>query len=765
MERSLADTHSEKQKKLSRRLKSAVMFFAGRGLLLATLSAFLFLGLLEPLNLRLMDLRFSLLKRNPSDTLVIVAIDPKSLAQEDRWPWPRDRYAKAIVNLQDAGASLIAFDVDFSSLSYGSGDGALISALSRRPGDVILPAFAQQIGHGERSGEIVQTPPHRAFLRDVVVASANLATEKNGLVRKGWRGFRDGEAIRGSIAAVLAEAPGAQHESFYIDYGIDGSKITRLSFSDVLKGDFPADVVSGKKILIGATALELGDEFAAPNLGITPGVVFHALSYESLRQQRDLMRFQQYVPLALSFALALWLCHGGKYRKLKKGAVIHGVLFVVLLGGPIVLQAATAISFDSGALIAAQILSVIYVAIVKMHHYARLVLKQRGVTARYQALTGLVVRDNSDGVIVANAQGVIELCNERARSLLDASGEMRRGANILDFADDFPLYPVDDEAMLKDPTDIVEDPPVHVEYIPKSGEGRVLELVASRSVRKSQIGGWRNEAGRQQVFVYTLRDISARKRMEEAEKSALQSAIDANNLKSELISNMNHELRTPLNGVIGFADILRKESFGPIGLPEYKEYSENIYESGRRLLGLVNDMMNIAKLDANSYELCKEWMSLEEVIEDSLCAFESYKSFNKNMVDVRVQESMPPVNVDPGVIKEILSHLLSNAVKYAGGEAHIVIQAVCRGGEVILEIEDNGCGVKREYLPRLTEAFYQGESALNRNHEGAGLGLYLVSKFVSLHGGMIEFESDEGVGFLARATFSKLAAETDSVAA
>ncbi len=181
-------------------------------------------GALTSLNTALLDLRFKMLEHPASDTLVVVEIDPKSLRAEDRWPWPRDRYAAAISNLQDAGAQLIAFDVDFSSLSETAGDDAFVEALARRPGEVVLPVFWQWSSRSATGGEMVKTPPNSKFLNDVTVASVTLTTEHNGVVRRGWRGVNDDGVYRASIASVLAGAAPDDHSTFLIDYSVRPQK-------------------------------------------------------------------------------------------------------------------------------------------------------------------------------------------------------------------------------------------------------------------------------------------------------------------------------------------------------------------------------------------------------------------------------------------------------------------------------------------------------------------------------------------------------------
>ncbi len=726
---------------------------------IATLS-----GFFEARDLALMDMRFRLLERAPSDTLIIVEIDPYSLQEEERWPWPRNRYANAVANLQDAGAGLIAIDVDFSSLSEKAGDAAFAAQLSARPGEVILPVFSQWSSHAGSKRAIIQTPPHTYFLKDAVMASVNLTPERNGIVRRGWRHFGKGADYQATLAATLADAPSMHNEGFYIDYSIDPSKIRRLSFNDVLHSNFPKESVAGKNILIGATALELGDEFASPVRGVVPGVVLHALSYESLRQDRAVMRPHAAVTLTFALVIILCFCRSGRDRRWRAAARLHFAVFTASIVGPTVLQAVVPISFDMAAPIAAQILCIIYVTFRELHERAKHLIRHRLATARSHALTSLVVSSNSDGVIVAAASGAIELCNDRAKELLDIKDEVTPNALITDLAPGFPLCPE-----IRNSGDIGVNAtsaalPHYFEFALERRPNQVLEIVAASAPYGD---GKADDPDRSasHVYVYTVRDISERKRIEAAEKAVKEDAIAANKLKSQLISNISHELRTPLNGVIGFADLMQKESFGPLGVSEYKEFSESIYVSGKRLLSVVNDMLSIAKLDTRDYQLSKEVGQIDEIIEHSIDNFAAQISDRDRQVSIEISEDISALNIDFNVVREMLLHLIANALKFSGDDPRIVIRAMLQINDLVIEVEDNGCGVDPQLLPNLTQAFYQADSALSRQHEGAGLGLYIVEKLVNLHEGSVEFVSSKGAGFTARLRFHNIAVQKSRCAA
>ncbi len=384
----------------------------------------------------------------------------------------------------------------------------------------------------------------------------------------------------------------------------------------------------------------------------------------------------------------------------------------------------------------------------------RQILKQRAATAHFQALTQLVVRDSADGVIVADENGVVELCSQRAGELLGVEGIIEAGERLRDFADEFPLHIQSAASSDSNVEAFLQRESNHSEYVVGDDE-RTLEVVASAA--GANLGGDEND--QRQLTVYTLRDISARKRIEAAEREAKEAALAANATKTQLIANMSHELRTPLNGIIGFADILHQESFGPLGAEEYKEYSGMIGESGKRLSALVNDMLTVAKLDAKEYELDKQAISAQELVECCLDDFNSAKENNGRTVSTIIDADLPSVKVDVQAFRDMIKRLFQNAVKFTAEDGLICLRANRDGDDILFEVVDNGCGADPKQLPKLIDMFYQGNGALNREHEGAGLGLFIVSKLVGVHGGALELRSKQGAGFLARLRFSDIAVQ------
>ncbi|MFA5966661.1 MAG: EAL domain-containing protein [Sphingomonas sp.] len=228
----------------------------------------------------LQDWRFAVRSHPASGQLVIVEIDAHSIATIDHWPWPRSNHARLIDQLRRAGAATIAFDVDFSSRSNPAEDGALAAALARADGQVILPTFSQTAGTGRSENTDSLPPP---YLRDhALLAAVTIQPDRDGTVRSAPFGTITAGLARPSLSAMIAGRAGVVGEQFPIDYGIDPGTIPRLSFVEVRDGHFDVAAVRGKRVLVGATAIELGDRYAIPGHGVVPGVVIQALAAETL---------------------------------------------------------------------------------------------------------------------------------------------------------------------------------------------------------------------------------------------------------------------------------------------------------------------------------------------------------------------------------------------------------------------------------------------------------------------------------------------------
>ena len=216
-----------------------------------------------------------------SGDLVIVEVDARSIAALDHWPWPRRYWATALDRLGAAHPRNIGFDIDLSSRSTPGDDALLAAALRRRGGSVILPTFSQYAQSG--SQRALDTLPLDMFRTSAFVASVNVIPDHDGVVRSYPLQTRTDGVTRPSIAAMLAETANIGGGSaFPIDYAIDARTVPRISFVDLFEGRVPAAAIAGKRVLIGATAIEVGDRYPAPGHGVVPGVVVQALAVATL---------------------------------------------------------------------------------------------------------------------------------------------------------------------------------------------------------------------------------------------------------------------------------------------------------------------------------------------------------------------------------------------------------------------------------------------------------------------------------------------------
>ncbi|HXP30076.1 MAG TPA: HAMP domain-containing sensor histidine kinase [Stellaceae bacterium] len=243
---------------------------------------------------------------------------------------------------------------------------------------------------------------------------------------------------------------------------------------------------------------------------------------------------------------------------------------------------------------------------------------------------------------------------------------------------------------------------------------------------------------------------AARVSAEIAAKAATDAMIEAqaaNRAKSEFLANMSHELRTPLNAIIGFAQVMAAQMLGPIGMPRYQEYASDIGSSAGHLLGLINDILDLARIEAGKLELYEDLLDLNQVIGACLTLVKERAGSGKLTIGVAGADQPLLIWGDERKMKQITINLLSNAVKFtpAGGSV-TVGWSLLSDGKCNLVVADTGIGIAPENLSKVLEPFAQADSALNRRYEGTGLGLPLTRRLVELHGGSMTLASELGRG-------------------
>lgn len=225
-------------------------------------------------------------------------------------------------------------------------------------------------------------------------------------------------------------------------------------------------------------------------------------------------------------------------------------------------------------------------------------------------------------------------------------------------------------------------------------------------------------------------------------ESAKREAEQAAHGKSRFLANMTHELRTPLNGVIGFGQLLESEAHGPLGSPEYKLYAKDIVDSGQHLVAIINDILDLAKIEAGRIELHERFIDLRELTGRSLRMVATLAQQKQIRLRSAPANAYWTVRADERRLQQALVNLLSNAIKFTpkGGEVGIDIGA--NAGWLWIEVWDEGCGISADDLKRLFKPFEQVNSALNGQLKGTGLGLTITRALMQAHGGEVELKSE-----------------------
>jgi signal transduction histidine kinase len=255
------------------------------------------------------------------------------------------------------------------------------------------------------------------------------------------------------------------------------------------------------------------------------------------------------------------------------------------------------------------------------------------------------------------------------------------------------------------------------------------------------------------VFVFLIRRMLIKaQELESALATSLAMVEEVSVSKSRFLAHMSHELRTPLNAIIGFSDVMKTQMFGELS-PRYLDYADKIHASGAHLHDLINDVLDLSRVEAGKHEIFEEEVEPVKIVETCLAMMSARAREGQVELMVSMPERLPALRADPRAMKQVLLNLLSNAIKYTpkGGSVMTSVEQDARGLSV--KVTDTGCGISEAALAKVFDPFQRGDSMVARKIEGSGLGLAISRKLMELHGGALTLASKLGVGTAATAVF------------
>ncbi|MFC7049693.1 ATP-binding protein [Emcibacter nanhaiensis] len=238
-----------------------------------------------------------------------------------------------------------------------------------------------------------------------------------------------------------------------------------------------------------------------------------------------------------------------------------------------------------------------------------------------------------------------------------------------------------------------------------------------------------------------LSDITLRKQEETILRNATEDAISANLAKTEFLANMSHELRTPLNAILGFTEVMEQELLGPLGNDQYKSYLQDIHTSGRHLMELISEILDVAKIESGKFALSRDEITLGELIDNVLSMLNTRHAETTTSIATDIHDPAMLLDIDILRIRQVILNLLSNAIKFSHDGDEIELSSAFRNGKLLIQVKDHGIGIAPEDIKRVFDPFTQVESSYNRRRDGVGLGLALSRKLVEAHDGTLTLES------------------------
>lgn len=379
--------------------------------------------------------------------------------------------------------------------------------------------------------------------------------------------------------------------------------------------------------------------------------------------------------------------------------------------------------------------------VLKLDNEERMIVYVRDITERKKAEEALkaseenfrtLVNNTPDGILILNFEGKVIAANAAVGKMFGLEIEDVIGRSIAEY-----LAPESIPVAIADQTNVLNHKGGYLSIYkvnPPSGESLWIEGLGTKITYKDQPAN-----------VVVIRDITVRKKAEEALLKAKTAAEVANRTKSEFLTNMSHELKTPLNSIIGFSDLLIEGIAGPLNEKQFR-YAQFISSSGKNLLNIINDIMELSRAEAGEDELNLEEFSVDESIKKVISMI--FSKVQKKNIKLRYSSENKTlwISADEYKFRQIIYNLLSNAIKFTHADGSIDLSSKQEGDFAVITVKDTGIGIPEDSLDNIFKPFVQLESSLSRTFEGTGLGLTLVKRYIEMHGGNISVESEIGKG-------------------
>ena len=473
---------------------------------------------------------------------MLIVIDDQSIKQFKQWPWPRSLYARLLQQLEPVNPAMVVFDIDFSSPSFTLQDQLFEKQLAKTSYPVALASVL--VGQNPQTQTLIENVPITQFLNNVLLANANAILEPSGTVLY-YSAVAQNHRI--SIGGLLAGINKTDSDPILIDYSIDPLTITRISFKDVVLGNIDVQQLKGKKFLVGATAIELGDKFSVPKYGRLSGVEVHALGYESLIAERQFMEINNDFTLFLAVVLLLI-----SLLVLNKSNVVviisyHLLMIVLLYTTNLLLHHQFKIVLPVALLYITVAISIFWQLLVIIQQKTTVLFKEINRNNYQSAIITQVIQDSSNAIIITDVKGCIKVANEKAKVLLhinDAAIEL--GEKIFDYLaqSEASFNKLNELSHADEQTDYRE-----LSFVNIAGEAFYIELLVSKTnfEQSNTLGTGRHS---QQIFDITITDITEKIRIISQNRQSEIALIDLKNndplTKLANRSSLNYHLKEVL---------------------------------------------------------------------------------------------------------------------------------------------------------------------------------------------------------------------------